>query len=57
MRFDRMAKLSAAVARVERARRRNPQCAKHHNERMQAVFSGADDAKTQPQRIEARSNS
>jgi hypothetical protein len=28
--------------------------AKHHNERMQAVFSGADDAKTLPQRIEAQ---
>ena len=28
--------------------------AKHHNERMRAVFSGAEDAKTLPQRIEAQ---
>jgi hypothetical protein len=28
--------------------------ATHHNERMQAVFSGAEDAKTLPQRIEAQ---
>ena len=28
--------------------------AKHHNERMQTVFSGAEEAKTLPQRIEAQ---